>query len=157
MENFSTTWMTDICNELNRAGFEMADYDGKGKFDINRVKNSIELMKNYVTYNGSMYEHLDSKGLVNRGYCPITGEKIGISNLYQIFGRKVYISAEGERLAKEQDRKLHIETFGKEPMTKQEKRETVQNTVSERENGKKMLIIWILLIILGITYVLKKC
>lgn len=157
MENFQKIWMTDICDELNRAGFQMADYDGKGDFDINRVENSIELMKKYVTFYGAMYEHLDAKGLVNRGYCPITGEKIGTSNLYQIFGRKVYISAEGERLAKERDRKLHVETFGKEPMTEQEKRETAQNFESERENGKKMLIIWILIIIFGIIYYLKKC
>jgi hypothetical protein len=149
--------MTDICNELNKAGFEMPDFKGGGKFELNRLDNSIDLMKSYVTYSASMYDHLNSKGLINRGYCPITGEKIGTSHLYQIFGRKVYISAEGERLAKERDRKLHIETFGKEPMTEQEKREAAQNFLRERENGKKMLIMWGLLIILGIIYFLKKC
>ena len=114
-------------------------------------------MKSYVTLSNNIYQHLKSKGLVNRGYCPITGEKIGYGHLYQIFERKVYISERGEQLCKEWDRQSHIKTFGTEPMTHEEQKEQVRKFMAERAEKKQGRTMVILLIIIGILYFFKKC
>jgi hypothetical protein len=157
MNNFSKQWMEDICTELNKAGFQMPDFKGGGSFEINRLENPIDLMKTYITYSAGMYEHLNSKGLINRGYCPITGEQIGTAHFYEFFGRVVYISEEGKRKATEWDRKEHIRVFGKEPMTESQKRENYENFRHEKQSAKTMTILFLLLIFFGIIYLIKKC
>lgn len=149
MDDFPKLWMTDICNELNSSGFEMEDLTGVGKFDISRLNNSpIDLMKTYVTYNADMYEHLNSKGLVNRGYCPITGEKIGTNNLYQFFERKVYLSEAGKKLAKEWDRREYIKLYGKEPISEKQK--------FKESREYQPVLSWAIIIVI-VMLILKKC
>jgi len=154
MSDFPRLWMTDICTELNKAGLEMPKEKGGGKWDIAKFQNSIEFMKEYVTLDSGIYEYINSKGLMNRGQCPITGEKIGTAYLYQILGRKVYISERGQEMAKEWDRQEHIRVFGKEPMSQEQKEIAYENFKKERP---KMPIVYWLFIIVGIIYLIKKC
>lgn len=93
MTNFPEQWMKDICDELNKAGITVANDAKASKWDSNNFENSIELMKNYVTLSNNIYQHLNLKGLVNRGYCPITGEKIGYGMCTRFLkGRFIYLS-----------------------------------------------------------------
>lgn len=151
--SFPKLWMTSICEELNKAGFEMADYHGGGKFNLDRFENSNALMKDYVAYSLTIYEHLNSKGLVNRGFCPITGEKIGTEHFWEFFGRKVFISEKGKALAQEWDKKEHVKLFGKEPLTQMQKQEAYNNA---RFQIRYSLLFFIVLI-LFIIYLIKKC
>lgn len=157
MANFPEQWMKDICDELNIAGITIGTDLKTTKWDSSNFENSIEFMKNYVTLSSSIYEHLNSKGLVNRGYCPITGEKIDYKHVYQIFGRKVYISARGEQLCKEWDREEHIKIFGKEPMSEGEKGEKVEKFMAERAEKKKGRTMVFLIIVIAIIFIIKKC
>lgn len=118
MNNFPQIWLTDICNALNGIGLEMPDYLGKGKWLPEKFENNFQIIEDHITYSASIYSFLNSKELINRGYCPITGEKIGTTYFYQTFGRKVYLSLRGKQFAEEFRRKAHIKKFGKKPIQK---------------------------------------
>jgi len=154
MENFTTLWMSDICTALNSAGLEMPKEKGGGKWSIDRFENSVQLMKEHVTRDIGIYEYLDSKGLINRGKCPITGESIGQEHNYQFFGRIVYISQEGKKIAQEWDRQEHIRLFGKEPMTQEQKEEAREKYI---ENHKRVPLVYWLILIALIALFIKKC
>lgn len=154
MGDFATLWMTDICTALNSAGLEMPKEKGGGKWSPDRFQNSIELIKYHVTLDRGIYEYLDSKGLINRGRCPITGESIGSEHNYQIYGRIVYISKEGKKIAQEWDRQEHIKLFGKEPMTQEEKDEAREKYL---ENHKRVPLVYWLILIALIALFIKKC
>ena len=51
-----------------------------------------------VAQSQPAYSYLDSLGLVNRGFCPITGEKIEKGWKYDSNGRKIYLSERASEL-----------------------------------------------------------
>lgn len=155
MENFPTLWMTDICDALNDLGLEMPKEKGGGKWSVDRFENSIQLMKDHVTYDLGIYTYLESKGLINRGKCPITGETIGKEFCYQIFGRKVYISGEGIIIAKEWDKQQHRKIHGTEPLTDQELQDAKEQ-FAKTHKRRVPLMYWIILIVV-IALIIKKC
>ncbi len=156
MDNFPAKWMEDICAELNNAGLEMPKENGGGKWDKSRFENSIQLMKMHVTLDAGIYDFLNTKGLINRGYCPITGEQIGTEYLYQLFGRKVYISKQGQEISKEWDRKEHIKLFGSEPRNEGQNSTNIVTSYRKEKPSNFKLVGWLFLII-AIIYVIKKC
>ncbi len=157
MNDFSERWIKDIITELNNANMQMPKEKGGGKWDISKFESEIEFIKSYVVFSASIYDFLNSKGLINRGFCPVTGDKIGYDHNYKFFDRIIYLSKQGVDEFKEYDRVKQIKLYGKEPMTderKAELREKVELEVRERKNGKTM--VWLLLIIF-ILYIIKQC
>lgn len=82
-------WHKSILETLDANGYIMSDfYFTKLNTDNNKLLQHITLKEN--TYN-----FLNSKRLINRGFCPITGEQINNSYNFNIFNRVVYLSATG--------------------------------------------------------------
>lgn len=89
-------WQNDILKAL----------ENEGSFDMVKWKNLYEkdedgfaFMEN-VAYDKREYEYLSKLGLVNRGFCPITGEIIDNSDKYSIFGRTVHLSSNALEIGK---------------------------------------------------------
>ena len=81
-------WQKDILSTLELEGTFKMDY-WKNKLDED--KDGIIFMQS-VAQSQPAYSYLDSLGLVNRGFCPITGEKIEKGWKYDSNGRKIYLS-----------------------------------------------------------------
>jgi len=82
-------WHKSILEALEADGFVMSDF----YFTNMNTNNSI--LFQHIAFKENTYDFLTSKGLVNRGYCPITGEQIDNTYNFNIFGRVVYLSAKG--------------------------------------------------------------
>jgi len=149
-EEYSITWMQDICDELNKTTVEVSREKGGGEWTPEKFSDVVEFIKYHITYDRGIYDHLNEKDLINTGRCPITGQSIGGTHFYQIFGRKVYLSEEGKAIAKEFDRKEHIRRFGKEPMSSERKAQ-LRDEIIQRQGDKilsKLIIGAILLFIM---------
>lgn len=96
-EKLNHNWQNDIYNALEKAGsFNMTIL----KIRLESDDTGIEFMQQ-IAFDKRIYEYLNSLGLVNRGWCPITGEKIDESLNYSIFGRAIFISEKAFELGKE--------------------------------------------------------
>lgn len=102
-EQKKVKWKDDILNALNEEGtFDIKMFNLILERDVSG-KNFME----QVAYDGKAYLYLNSLGLVNRGFCPITGKDIDESLNYNIFGRYIYLSEEGLDICKAIQRKEH--------------------------------------------------
>jgi hypothetical protein len=81
-------WQKDILSALELEGTFKMDY-WKNKLDED--KDGIIFMQS-VAQSQPAYSYLDSLGLVNRGFCPITGEITEKGWKYESYGRKIYLS-----------------------------------------------------------------
>ena len=81
-------WQNDILSALELEGtFRMDYWNDKLNADIEGF-----IFMQSVAQSQPAYSYLDSLGLVNRGFCPITGEKIEKGWKYDSNGRKIYLS-----------------------------------------------------------------
>lgn len=87
--NFVFDWRNDILQELESSGVVMSDF-----YFSDKNQNNKDLLE-HIAQKSETYNLLNSKGLINRGFCPISGEKIDNTNKYEIFGRVVYLSKSG--------------------------------------------------------------
>lgn len=81
-------WHKDIINQLNN------DLVNKEYWINDEIIDNKTLLEK-IAFRENIYNHLNEKNLINRGFCPITGESIGSSYNYSIFGRKIYLSLLG--------------------------------------------------------------
>lgn len=93
-------WQEDILNAMNET--KMVDMNlfflkQYGKDENTKNKRFME----DVVFRSDVYLYLNSKGLVNLGFCPITGEDIDQSNSYTMFGRKIFLSEKGMSICNE--------------------------------------------------------
>jgi len=89
-------WAKDICDALNDAGFEMEfEINGDKKYKPEKFSHNSELIEMHVAFYRPIYDYLNSKGLINRGYCPIMGTPIQNEYAYRFFDRAVFLSTEG--------------------------------------------------------------
>lgn len=130
IENLLNDDYDDIPNEESELEMQMKTFDNLGFDNVNtynwRKSILIALEENnykmddfyytkYNTNNKQLFQHiaqksetynfLISKGLLNVGNCPITGEKINNSLNYNIFNRQVYLSEKGLEVCKSIDKK----------------------------------------------------
>jgi len=82
-------WHKSILEALQSDGYKMSDF----YFTSNNSNNNSLLQR--VALKENSYNFLNSKGLINRGFCPITGENINNTFNFNIFGRTVYLSEKG--------------------------------------------------------------
>lgn len=102
-------WQKDIYAALEKEGsFDMKNWMTKSEND----DNGLGFMED-VAYYKNVYEYLNHLGLVNRGFCPITGEKIDGSFNYAIYGRTIFVSERALEIGKEKKQKFR-EKFQKE-------------------------------------------
>jgi hypothetical protein len=73
---FTKVYVQDICDALNNIGFLMTDRTGKIPFVPENFETLTQLLQNYVVTSLNIFTFLNSKGLVNRGKCPYTGQNI---------------------------------------------------------------------------------
>lgn len=117
-------WQEDILNAMNE----------KKMVDMNifflKLYGNDENSKNKrfmedVVFRNDVYQYLNSKGLVNLGFCPITGEDIDESYNYAIFGRKIFLSEKGmsicSEIKKNEYKKSNISNVPYEKMIQKEK------------------------------------
>lgn len=85
--DFNKGYVNDICTEMQN-------------IKAQNFTTFTKLLQNKVIMSQSIFSHLDDLGLVNRGFCPYTGEKIDNSFpswSYQN-SRRVYVSHEGYKI-----------------------------------------------------------
>ena len=82
-------WHKSILEALQSDGYKMSDF----YFTSNNLNNNSLLQ--HVALKENSYNFLNSKGLINRDFCPITGESINNTLNFNIFGRVVYLSEKG--------------------------------------------------------------
>lgn len=108
IESYSYKWMLNICNELNYAALAMPIEYGGGVWSPEKFKSAFDLIEYHLTMDAGIYEYINNEGLLNTGYCPITGEKINNSSyFYSMFDRKVFLSKAGKKNGKERNPKLY--------------------------------------------------
>lgn len=95
-------WQNDICEALEKEeSFDIKKW--KSKFDNDHY--GLVFMEE-IAKNKNIFEYLSELGLVNRGFCPITGEKIDKAFDYTIYGRTIYVSEKAFELGKEKKQKF---------------------------------------------------
>jgi hypothetical protein len=148
--DYSNIWMQKICDTLNETTVEVPKEKGGGKWQPDKFANVVDFIQGSLTRNKGIYDYLNERGLINTGYCPVTGDKINNDVHYKIFGRIVYLSEKGKEIAKEFDRKEHIRLFGKEPMSSERKAELRDEIIQKQGNKiiSRLVIVAILLFIL---------
>lgn len=82
-------WRTTILKNLEENNIDMSKF-----YYSTSNKNNKDLLQ-YISLKNETFQYLDGKGLINRGFCPITGEVINNTYHYSIFNRKVYLSEKG--------------------------------------------------------------
>lgn len=103
--DFPSKWRNEIITALEQGEFKIDYY--------NRDSHNKEVLE-WVAYNKKHYEYLDELGLVNRGFCPLTGESITEDFCYHIFGRKVFLSAKGQEICQAIRNQKHKENYGED-------------------------------------------
>jgi hypothetical protein len=102
-------WQNNILQALEKeASFDLKKWYSESKND----DHGLGFMEN-VAYYKNIYDYLNQLGLINTGFCPITGEKIDNSFNYSIFGRTIFVSEKALELGKEKKQKFR-EQFQKE-------------------------------------------
>jgi hypothetical protein len=117
-------WQVDILDALNSKFI----IDKKLFFLKSENDDDIAYNKKFmedVASRGDFYMYLDNLGLVNRGFCPITGENIDESYSFTMFQRKVFLSEKGmsicNEIKKNEYDKRNISNFPYEKMVQKGK------------------------------------
>lgn len=91
-------WRKSILEALEQNNYKMSDF-----YFTKYNSNNKDLLQ-HIALKSETYNFLNSKGLINRGFCPITGEKINNTVNYNIYGRSVYLSSKGIEICKKIDK-----------------------------------------------------
>ena len=110
---FSEQYVQDICNALNDVGVVMDKFTNR-QFTPENLETITELLQNYVVRSLDYFTLLDNKGLVNRGRCPYTGQRIDNSFPSWSFmnNRRVYLSHEGFKIMKKEADEEYERIYG---------------------------------------------
>ena len=87
-------WRKSILRALEEDGIIMSDF-----YYTPFNSNNKQLLQ-HIASRSETYNFLSNEGLLNTGYCPITGERIDNTLNYNIFNRKVYLSKRGVDVCK---------------------------------------------------------
>jgi len=92
-------WRKSILKTLEDNDCEMSSF-----YFSNFNTNNKELLQ-HIAFKENTYNFLNSKGLVNTGFCPITGEKINNTFNFNLYNRVVYLSKKGVEVCESINRK----------------------------------------------------
>ncbi len=103
--DYTKEYVQDICDALNEAQIFM-DKNTQQKFEPSNFETLTAFLHNYVVIPMSINAFLNDKGLVNRGRCPYTGQRIDNSfpKWTYMNNRSIFTSHEGySTMLKEDD------------------------------------------------------
>jgi ABC-type multidrug transport system fused ATPase/permease subunit len=155
MENYENKWMIDICTEINNKDSESP---GKSeiKWDPNKFINSIDLFDKLI--EEKQFDFLNNKNLINRGFCPVTGEQISTEYFYLHWGKNLFLSKKGDKIAQEYQNQKMIKLHGKEKAKEMEDfMKKRQNSFNKNENSDWLNNILFLGLIILILFLIKGC
>lgn len=123
---FTKQYVEDICNALNEAGQVKNNRTGE-PFKPENFRTLTVFLQGYVVSSADYFHYLDDMGLVNRGRCPYTGQRIDDSfpSWSYMNKRRVYVSHEGIKIMKIEDDEEYERVMGRPP-----KKESEINTQS---------------------------
>ncbi|WP_219921622.1 CFI-box-CTERM domain-containing protein, partial [Rufibacter sp. XAAS-G3-1] len=100
---FTTKYVQDICDALTEVG--IVRKGTQDDFTPDDFETLTDFLQNYVVMPLELYTILNSRGLVNRGRCPYTGETIDRSSPSWTWmnNRQVYVSNAGLAIMKSED------------------------------------------------------
>ncbi|WP_140939590.1 hypothetical protein [Sphingobacterium lumbrici] len=92
-------WRTAILKNLEENNIDMSEF-----YFSTFNKNNKDLLQ-HISLRAETFQFLDERGLINRGFCPITGETINNTYNFNIFNRTVFLSEKGVEVCENIDRK----------------------------------------------------
>jgi len=92
-------WRKSILKTL-----EDNDYEMSGFYFSSFNTNNKELLQ-HIALKENTYNFLNSKGLINTGFCPMTGERINNTFNFKLYNRVVYLSKKGVEVCENINRK----------------------------------------------------
>ena len=144
MENFDDlgfnndrvySWHKNILVALENNGYKM-------NFYLHTDFNNKQLFQDFMLKSDT-FNFLNNAGLVNTGFCPITGEQLISKENYNIYGRVIYLSPKGTEVCKLIDRNEWTKENGIEKLSQ------YNQLITDKEirfgNSRKIakLFVWI--------------
>lgn len=110
---FTTEYVNDICNELKSKGV-LADKFEQKPFEPESFETLTNFLQNHIVRSLDIFTYLDNLGLVNRGRCPYTGQRIDETFPSWSFmnNRRVYVSHEGYEIMQKEDAEEYEKIMG---------------------------------------------
>lgn len=130
---FTETYVQDICDALNKVGYTMVSNETNAdgilmnrriQFAPENFETLTKFLQDYIVRSLDCYLLLNPQGLVNRGRCPYTGQKIDSTFPSWSFerSRRVYLSHEGFTLMKKEDDESYERIYGHPPVSQTNKK-----------------------------------
>lgn len=110
---FTTEYVNDICKELSAKGVIADKFENK-PFEPESFETLTNFLQNHIVRSLDIFTYLDNLGLVNRGKCPYTGQRIDESFPSWSFmnNRRVYVSHEGYAIMQKEDEEEYEKIMG---------------------------------------------
>jgi len=118
---FTEEYVSDICNELSIKGI-LANKRTNKTFEPDSFETLTDFLQNHIVMPISIFTYLDDLGLVNRGRCPYTGQRIDkdFPSWSYMNNRRVYCSHEGYAIMQKEDEEEYEKLMGHpKPKSKQ--------------------------------------
>jgi len=111
--DFTTEYVNDICKELSAKGVIADKFENK-PFEPESFETLTNFLQNHIVKSLDIFTYLDNLGLVNRGKCPYTGQRIDESFPSWSFmnNRRVYVSHEGYAIMQKEDDEEYEKIMG---------------------------------------------
>ncbi len=106
--DYTKQYVSDICDALNDAEiYKMLhkhDQQADRPFAPENFETLTDFLQNYVVIPMQIFSYLNDKGLVNKGKCPYTGQRIDTTfpKWSYMNTRSVYVSHEGAKIMKKE-------------------------------------------------------
>lgn len=115
--DYTQQYVQDICDAINA---DIKEVNQK-PLSPESFETLTYFLQHYVVMPYGIFTFLDSRGLVNRGRCPYTGQYIDSSSPKWTYmgSRSVYVSRKGHRIMKKEDDEDFKRVMGHPPPKKQ--------------------------------------
>ncbi len=118
---YTNEYVQDICDVLNEAEvYKMLneiDEHANRPFAPENFDTLTNFLQKYVVIPLEIYHFINDKGLVNRGRCPYTGQRIDntFPKWTYMQSRSIYVSNEGYKIMKKEDDEDYEKIMGYPP------------------------------------------
>lgn len=100
---FNKEYVNDICTEMQKKGV-LPNKVKNLTFEPQNFSTFTKFLQEHIVMSQDTYTYLNDLGLVNRGRCPYTGQKIDRSfPSWSFSNRRVYVSHEGYKIMQKED------------------------------------------------------
>lgn len=112
--DFTTQYVQDICDALKSQGIYM-NQRSQIPYDPDNFATLTTFLQDHVVMPAGIYSFLDDKGLVNRGHCPYTAQKIDktFPKWTYMNSRSIYVSHEGYQIMQKEDAEEYQRVMGR--------------------------------------------